>query len=293
MHAVLAMPPLDAAMVRVDADRLSGDLTRWAAPALGTRLDAVLVSRIAGVVAEIGSELERDRLALLARYSLWSVLLDDRLDAPAADPAVLRAFASRVCRIARGERPAPRVGFLGDTLVDLLVRFRSYDHDGALYRRLTAALCDAVRAAVDQARRGYEPTVAEYLEVGGRDVNYRAFAYALALLAGRPFTDAALDRLDAALVPACRAVRLANDVGSAARDRAAGRLNVLALRRDDGSPVTEALVWRAVDELVRRHDHRLAAMATPVLARPLAALSKSLRVAVGTYRSADLRAGAP
>jgi Terpene synthase family 2, C-terminal metal binding len=247
-------------------------------------------ARITAAVAAIGSELDGDRLALLTGYSHWSVLLDDRLDAPSASPAVLRAFAERVCRIARGDRSAPRVGYVGDRLVELLAGFRGYDPDGALYRRLVLALCDAIRAAVELARRRLDvrpPTLDEYLDLGARDVNYRSFGYALALLTAAPFTEGQLVALDAALVPASRAVRLANDVGSAARDRAAGRLNVLTLRRDDGSPVTEALVWRVVDDLVRRHDHRLATMATPAVT----VLSRSLRVAVATYRSVPPHGG--
>jgi hypothetical protein len=123
------------------------------------------------------------------------------------------------------------------------------------------------------------PTLERYLALADQDVNYRGFAYALAVLAGSPVDNAVLD---AALVPACRAVRLANDVRSADRDRAAGRLNVLSLRRADGTPVTEQAVWRAVDRCVCRHD--------TIVADPT--LSHSLHAAVAMYRAGDLRVAA-
>jgi hypothetical protein len=169
-----------------------------------------------------------------------------------------------------------------------VAELRGYDPGGARYRRLVAALCDAVLAAADLARRSADvragveppPNVERYLAVAGRDVNYRAFAHALAILAGSPVDP---EMLDAALVPACRAVRLANDVRSTARDRAGGRLNVLSLRGEDGTAVTEPAVWREVHRCVRRHDE--------ILAEPV--LSHSLHAAVAMYRTGDLRVAAP
>jgi hypothetical protein len=234
-----------------------------------------LGTRVASVVHDVAPGLDSERLAVLTRYVLWSVRLDDRLDAPGADPAVVRAYAVRVCGLACGDRLAP------------LAELRRFDADGRRYRRLVTALCDAVLAGADVARwcadvrAGTEPppTVERYLTLADRDVNYRGFAYALAILAGSPVDNAVLD---AALVPACRAVRLANDVRSAARDLVAGRLNVLSLCRVDGRPFTEPAVWREVDRCVRRHD---TVMADPTL-------SHSLHAAVAIYRTGDLRTAA-
>jgi hypothetical protein len=282
----------------VAASRIAKDLSRWGVR-LGIDADGRSATgtaeRLATVVAAIAPHLDADALGVLARYSLWAIALDDRLDAPEADPAALRALADRVCRIVTGDRYAGPDAVLS-ALVDLLHRLRTYGVDGVLLARMGGALCDAVRAAVDHAARcraircGREPvpSLAEYLALGQRDVNYRSFAYGLVLLTGDRLPVDAVERIDAALTPASRAVRLANDLRSANRDRADGRLNALRVPDRAGAPPSAAAVRGYVADLVRRHD-RILRDAPPVWARTRLALINSLRVSVGLYRVGDLR----
>jgi hypothetical protein len=88
-------------------------------------------------------------------------------------------------------------------------------------------------------------------------------------------------------------VRLANDLRSAARDRAAGTLNVLDLRTVDGRAVTPRLVAGEIGRRRRAHDGALRRVADPLtdpdLAGAARALTRSLRLALDLYRLTDLR----
>jgi hypothetical protein len=284
---------------------LGDDLWRWAGMS-GVRVDRRLVERLAAVVAAVALDLERDRLALLSRYSLWTVLLDDRLDEPDADSDTLYGLLARVSAVVSGDGPVlasaepglVRAGeVLEDLLEDLLAKFRACAEGAATLSRLTDALCDAVRAGIEHASLGREvrlgrarpPSIADYLAMASRDVNYRSFAYGLTLLGGERLDRAVLCRIDRALVPASRAVRLANDLRTFERDRAARRFNVLMLRGDDGSAVRVGAVQRQIRDQVRRHDRLLGKIPITDAKASVAALMNSLRVAVGVYRVADLR----
>lgn len=290
--ALVLVPPADRGLVRAGAQALCADLRQWARMVPG-HADDRMVERLSAIVAAVAPRLPPARLALLARYALWAVLLDDRLDAPAADPDRLRDLRDRV-RDVLGTGGAPGDDRLCAALADLVARFRAAGGDPALLEAFTAALRDAVRAGVDQAvlhqqvRAGRRPppAVGEYLVTATRDVNYRSFAYAVTLLTGARPGGAALQAIDRALTPASRAVRLANDLRSVHRDRAAGRFNVLTLRQDHGAPVHPGAVRRAIHGEVRRHDGLLRAAGT---AGHVATLTNSLHVAVGVYRLADVR----
>ncbi len=306
MRAALALvAPIHRALVEDRTRWLGDELWRWVEMS-GVRVDRRLVERLAAVVAAVALDLERDRLALLSRYALWTVFLDDRLDQPDADLDTLYGLRARVSAVACGDRPAPAGteqgpipdgDLLGDLLEDLLAEFRACADGAETLARLTDALCDAVRAGVEHAALGREvwlgrvrpPSVADYLAIASRDVNYRSFAYGLTLLCGERLDGAVLVRIDRALVPASRAVRLANDLRSVERDRAARRLNVLMLRADDGSAVRVAGVRRQIRDQVRRHDRLLRKIPVTDTKASVAALMNSLRVAVGVYRVADLR----
>src|SRR4051812_35287962 len=124
MRAALALvAPNDRALVRARTRWLSDELWRWAETS-GVRVDRRLVMRLAAVVAAMALDLERDRLALLARYTLWTVLLDDRLDQPEADLDTLYGLLARVSAVVRGDRLVQDDCRLGGQLEDLLAEFR-------------------------------------------------------------------------------------------------------------------------------------------------------------------------
>jgi len=291
MEPVLATPEL--------ADWLADDVRSWAAPAHG-RYDASLPERLAAVVARLAPRLSAGKQAILVRYSLWSILLDDRLDDPGTDATELHATARLVGRVIRNRRVSAE-DFLAAGLSDLLATLRRHDPDGTLVARCTVALDDAVGTAVahtllaQAVRRGaaVAPTAEDYLAIASRHVNYRSFAYALLVLIGERPTGAALALLDRALRPASTAVRLANDIRSAGRDRREHRLNILSLATRDGTPITVPAVQGQIAEHLYRHN-RLLAMAPVRFAAPesAAALVTGLRVVVDLYDSGDLREGA-
>jgi hypothetical protein len=275
--------PINAALPRLTRQALADDLRQWSA-AVGVPCEPRLADRLAAVIVAIVPEADASRQALLARYSLWTVLLDDRLDEPGADPAVLRALTEHLAAVARPDPDGAGDEPLAQLLVELLGAFRRYGDTA----RLVEALGDAMRAGVEQASRdpGVLPALDDYLAVASRDINYRSFAHALVLLVGGSRPPAALRAIDAALEPASRAVRLANDLRTVDRDLAADRLNVLSLRHPGGGPVRVATVVRQIADEVRRHDVLLGAVPDAVVA---AALRNSLHVAIGLYRSGDLR----
>jgi hypothetical protein len=306
MFAALALvAPVRRAVVRERIGWLSEELWRWAEVS-GVRVQRRLVERLAAVVAATAVDLGRERLALLARYALWTVLLDDRLDRPGAGLDTLHGLPALISAVVCGDRPAPAGAeealidddrLLGDLLEELLVEFRACADGTETLARLTDALRDAVCAGVEHAVLGREvwlggaqqPSTADYLALASRDVNYRSFAYGLALLCGERLDGTVLLRIDGALAPASRAIRLANDLRSVGRDRAARRLNVLMLRADDGGAVRVAGVRREISDQVRRHDQLLREIPGADASVCVAALRNSLRVAVGFYRVADLR----
>ena len=212
----------------------------------GVLADQRLAQRLARVIAAIVPDLAPDRRALLTRYCAWTVWLDDRLDDPDAGPGELAALVEAL---------------------QLPSELAALDEV-----RVVEALRDAARAALEHDT----PTdVERYLDVASRDVNYRSFAYALLLLIG----DGYPPNVDAILDPASRAVRLANDLRTVERDRAAGRRNILDFE-------DRASVARRIRTELRRHD-RLLRDLRPGPARR--ALHRGVRVAVGLYAVGDLR----
>jgi hypothetical protein len=291
MEPVLATPEL--------ADWLADDVRCWAARER-ERYDEGLPERLAAVIARLAPRLSPGKLAILVRYSLWSILLDDRLDDPRTDAAGLRATARLVGRVIRNRR-VDAENFLAAGLSEVLADLRRHDPDGTVLARCTEALIDAAGTAVEHTllaqaiHRGAAtpPTAEDYLAIASRHVNYRSFAYALLLLVCERPTGAALALLDRALVPACTAVRLANDIRSASRDRREHRLNILSLMTRDGTQVTVPAVQLQIAEQLHRH-HRLLAMAPVRFPAPdsAPALVTGLRVVVDLYGNGDLREGA-
>jgi hypothetical protein len=239
------------------------------------------------------------------------VRLDARLDEPGASLADVRRSAASVLATLDGNGDAlDGTGDREPELAAILTGLRAHDptrgqlarhptgrqlaHDpaGGLLAGFADALRDAVAAGVEHAelsRRVTDgqprPTAERYLDLASRDVNYRSVGVALLLLAGAP----GVDDFDAAIGHACRAVRLANDLRTADKDRDDGKLNVLALRTRQGSQVTPADVGRWIDHHVDAHSALLVGASGQGLREQSRALANSLRMAVGLYRLARSR----
>lgn len=254
--------------------------------------------RVSTVVAAIAPRLAPDRLALLVRYALWSIVLDDRIDPPPArsgSPAEPPdGLAEAVAAAAAGQPPDPADALLTD-LTDIFDALSRHDPTGAARQRCGEALRDAVAAGVEHRRLGQAiadgtrlaPTAEEYLAVAARTVNYLSFAYALLAVAGFGLTRSQVDRLAPALRHGAYAVRLGNDLRSVERDRSAGALNVLDLRTADRTAVTADWVRRKIARHARAHDHTLTRLrARPAVAR---ALRRSLQISLALYQLTDLR----
>jgi hypothetical protein len=275
------------ASARATPDAIGTDLRRWAtvhaAPA-----GRGLIRQLADVVTGIAPDLPVPRLALLARYSLWTFLLDDELDDVTRDPVALTGLAARLTTLVRTPAAAGAPpGTLDAMIAELIGEFRLFGAP-ALLARFTDALCTAIDAGVEHTLRAQQirqgragvPTVEEYLTVAGRHINYDSFAYALLILARASPATAAAPRIGMALSAASRAIRIANDLASLDRDRAEGRLNIALL--SPGRTAAATFEYR-IGHYVRLHDHLLRDAAEAGV------LCRSLHAAVEVYRVTDLR----
>lgn len=249
-------------------------------------LDPGTRERVCAVVVSIAPHLATDRLTLLVRYALWSVVLDDRIDTPPPRPATRRATTA-----AGTPDPDP----LPTTLGGILRHLSHYDPTGVAWTRCARTLREAITDGTRHRRLGQAvvagtrppPTAEEYLAVAARTVNYLSFAYALLAVTGFTLAPSHVDRLAPALRHAAYAIRLANDLRSVERDRATGALNVLALYTADHTAVTPRWVRQEITRHCRAHDHALTRRHTqPPVAR---ALRRSLRTSLALYQLADLR----
>lgn len=264
------------------------DLVRWA-EVHGAGVDRRLAQRLADVVTTIAPDLPVAGLRLLARYSLWTFLLDDELDDVTAGPDALAELAGRLITLVRATTAiSTPTRPLEAMLAGIVVELRSVGPP-ALLARFDDALCTAISTGVQHTVRAQQlrqgragaPTAVEYLAVAGHHINYCSFAYALLILTRATPAAAAAQRIDKALVAASRAIRIANDLASADRDRAEGRLNIVLLPPAD--TVDIAALERQVDRYVRLHDRLLRDTADA------AVLRRSLHTAVAVYRVTDLR----
>jgi hypothetical protein len=280
MDPLLELVPADERpVVTAAAGEIRAATQAWAASRLGASGPG-LCARLAATVAAIAPSLPADRLALLTRYALWTFLLDDSLDDPSRTVADIQRTSASVGQVLDGSAPA---GPVAEVLAELLPHIARFDRGG----RIPGAIRDDVAAGATHAtlsRRvasGEEaaPCAEDYLALASRSIGYRTVGLLLLLLLGH--------RTAAAGEPltwAGRAVRLANDVRSAARHRAEGTLDVLSLRTRASVPVTRELALRWIAEAVDAHD-RLAA----VLPGTGPALVRSLRISVGMYGVTQLR----
>jgi hypothetical protein len=249
---------------------------------MGVRLVCGPPSAAAAIIAAAAPDLPADRAALLLRYCRWSFALDDRIDGVRHPPAPGAPTAAQL-----------GVADLTVELADIVARFRGMDPDGLITGRFRKALGDVVSAGRAQMRlaRAYAagrcqlPNADAFLDLAGRSVNFRSFAWALLLVQGEAIGAVDAARIESALWPGARAVRLANDLRTAARDRCEGGLNVLMLRARDGAPVTRDWVTAEIAEQARWHD----ALLEPLADRPCGGmLRRSLRLALHPYDAADI-----
>ncbi|MEV0133092.1 terpene synthase family protein [Dactylosporangium sp. NPDC050688] len=264
------------------------DLAQWAKDH-GAGVDRRLAQRLADVVTRIAPDLPAAGRRLLARYSLWTFLLDDELDDVTAGPDALAELAGRLITLVRTATAASTpTRTIEAMLAEIVIELRSVGPP-ALLARFDDALCTAISTGVQHTVRAQQlrqgragaPTAVEYLTVAGHHINYCSFAYALLILTRATPTAAAAQRIDKALVAASRAIRIANDLASADRDRAEGRLNIVLLPPAD--TVDIAALERQVDRYVRLHDRLLRDTADAGVLR------RSLHTAVAVYRVTDLR----
>lgn len=287
------VPTTEQLLVRVMAARLYDEARRETWPG---RPGPRVCRRACLAVAAIAPELPPERLALLVRYVIWSIFLDDQLDGPDADPVALDRIRHAVAAVTAGHRADP-ADPLTSVLIGILDELSEYDHTGAALARFGEALRNAVASGIEHALLGRAvpsgearpPTATQYLDVAARTVNYHSFVYALLIVGTGSLTGSALDRLSPALRNAARAVRLVNDLRSVARDRAEETLNILSLRTADGMPVTRQQVAQEIDRLRQAHDHALPPLTDHVLAGPARALTRSLQFSIGLYQRTDLR----
>jgi hypothetical protein len=283
-HPLLSLvPPKDQELVRAKAAALSGD------PGPSVHGGQLYDRRaVALTVAAMAPTLSVDKLSLLLRYCMWTVALDARLDAPGTSLADVQRTADSVVATVEGDN------IHEPELAQLLTDLRCHDPGGRLVSRFTDALCDAVAAGVEHAALSRRvaagtamPPVEDYLDLASRDVNYRSVAWALLVLVGAGATGrAAAARLDEATWHACRAVRLANDLRTAAKDLRDKRLNILVLRTRDGRPVTSRDVERWLDQHIHTHSDLLVQASARGLREQSRALENGVRMAVGLYRLA-------
>lgn len=294
------VPPVERLLVRTKLAQLRRDAATGGWPTHHQPCSGI-AERVSTVVTAIAPQLPQERLSLVVRYGLWSIMLDDQIDGPVADPAALDRLRDAVAAVTAGH-PAGRGDPLMRGLAAIIKELSRYDRTGAMLVRFGAALRDAVAAGIDHAllgravRRGMAqaPTAERYLQVAARTVNYRSFAYAMLAVVIGGLSSAALDRLEPALGHAAHAVRLGNDLRSVTRDRAESTLNVLSLRTAAGAPVTPRYVLQEMDRHLQAHHDELDPLTEPAqdapdLSLPARTLARSLRLSVGLYRLTDLR----
>jgi signal transduction histidine kinase len=292
MVSVVALVPRDErSLVRAQANQLHP---------VAARVQGVsqrLRRRTCVQIAAIAPHLTSDRLSVLLRHALWSYWMDNRLDSRRIDMATAGRLRDGVAAVTIGDELHSTDPLLAE-LAHIVRELSRFDQSGDVVKWYGGALRDTLDADLHQrvarlvrADAGRPPTAEHYLATAAETVNYRSFAYALLATGSDPLTGRQLQCIDAALRQASRAVRLANDLRSLARDERAGTLNILRLRTATGKPVTTGYVWDEVERNVEAHDAALRALASlgVVSHAPTRALTRCLAQSVRLYRSTDLR----
>lgn len=281
------MAPLSTVVSKPDRARVCALARRVAGAGADRGGGHPVWRRVCLQVAAIAPDLPVRRLTLLARYATWCYQLDDRMDAPDADPADLRALRDGVVGVLTGAGPASERDPLPLRLRTIYCELSGYDDGGAVTGRFAAALRDAVTLDLDHVLLAR--AVADYLSVAARTVNYHSFVWALLAVGIGRLSPAQLLAVAPALDLAATAVRLGNDLRGADRD--GSELNVLQLPGPDGVRLTRAEVRERIDELVAAHDRLLdeRVAAGRVRCSVARTLRRCLAQSVRLYRYADLR----
>ena len=266
---------------------------QWAPP-IDRHLTTRVYDRLGHTIAAIAPHLDLTALQLLMRYALWCYALDELVDKPGGPPP--RDTAAGVIAVLHTRQPVHHDP-LGAKLATILHDLERRDADRIWLPDLTAALADAAVAAAAHrdlaiavaTRDAATPTAEQYLRLASRHINYRSFALALLITVPAPAQLAATDRISQALDEAATAVRLANDLRTVEQDRQEQALNILDLRWHNGQPVTVIDIAEQIDQHVHAHDRLLSAMSGPRYGPAQQTLRNSLRVAVGAYRTSDLK----
>src|SRR5215211_7975925 len=136
MNALLELvAPVDRTLVKARASQAVRDNDEWARGLLGSQ-GSRLCENLAFVLASITPALAPECLQLRMRFCLWTFLLDNCLDDPAASDAEVRGVERRVTRALAGQPREASGDVLVDTLTVLLGQLRQHDTDGVLLRHL-------------------------------------------------------------------------------------------------------------------------------------------------------------
>jgi hypothetical protein len=276
---------------------LSADVRAWAS-SVHRHLGSDLYDNLGLTAAAAAPMVRRHHLAVVVRFAAWIYLLDDRLDDAAVGVAEVRRVGQSV-RAVLASQEARSDDHLEAGLANIVADLGALDRDPAVMARFTEAVRDGVDAAVAHAelsRRVVQgavdpPSAEDYLDVAARHINYRSLAFALFLVVGQCPSRTGLEEVDKALLRASRAVRLANDLRTAPKDRSEGSLNLLDLRFRDGRAAQPEDVVAQIRRDIGAHNKALRAVACRELVTTCRVLTASLRLAIGAYRLADLKQG--
>ncbi|MEU2430171.1 terpene synthase family protein [Streptomyces sp. NPDC007861] len=226
--------PEACAPVCAHAVHLISDLRSWNQRYGGVVSD-VRLTGIGMFTAFIAPWLGPEELAPTARVVAWCCALDDYADNKETSPEEVATLIDVCRRVLNGEPPDT-----ADPIVGALAAVRA----GVAGRRLPAAHARAWNRSLDrvlsatlfecEARHHIAtglpaPSVEDYLARSTGSILVEVFALNLCIAEGRKDAVSQLTALAEALSHAEYAVRLANDLASHRRERAAGDINAIML----------------------------------------------------------------
>jgi hypothetical protein len=173
------------------------------------------------------------RLGLLTRWWLWIFGVDDVFDDPAVPDERVEEWTGRFLRDPAADDPL--LAAFGSIHDDL----RRYPLYPPLSRRWRDGMAEIVRGMSRERRWSRartpadQPSYATYLDNATTTIAVRPYTVTAAILADEPPAADLFAALDPVISTAARCFRLANDLRSAARERAEGTLNAVSLLHRD------------------------------------------------------------